>query len=75
MVLKYKKQSSFSSKGIQFIPNKEYTVDDKVGEYLLKYFGDSFEVIEQKVKPKDDKKSETKTSTKPARGRRTKATN
>lgn len=49
------------SNGITFIKGKEYQVDDKVAEYLVKRFKDLFEVeVKEVTKPKAKPKAVSK---------------
>ncbi len=54
MKLIYTNVATLNSKGLYFVQGKEYEVDDKVGEYLLKHFGPSFKKVDEpkKAEPK-----------------------
>lgn len=65
MELRYTKDASLLSKGLYFTKGKTFKVDDKVGEYLLKTFGDAFEEIKpKKAAPKEPTKPKATTNRK-----------
>lgn len=69
MDLVYTKDATMQSNGHYFVKGKIYSVEEKVGKYLLKTFGDMFKEVtpEPKTEPVETKQQ---TSTKQPTKRR-----